>query len=177
MKPQEPIPHNYSIRSLNWIFLWSSAALLAVTALIVGYDYIRGWKWFQREFLRMQAERIVSERHVAETELNRAQLTDLDKQARDNEVELARHRNEYLQAQKDLELVEGDHYRADQDYRFAKANFDAQRYITETSEVQKRADAAQQRAEFDRQQKHLNDLLLRLQDETRRRDAVKARVD
>src|ERR1700682_6513519 len=174
MKPQEPIPHNYSMRSLNWIFLWSSVGLLAVTALIVGYDYIREWKWFQREFLRMQAERIVSDRNVAERELNKSQLADLDKQGRDNEVELARHRNEYLQAQKELDAVGGDYYRADQDYRFAKANFDAQRYITETSETQKRPDAAQQRAEFNRQQKHLNDLQLHLQDVTRTRDAVKA---
>ena len=53
MKPQEPIPHNYAMRSLNWIFLWSSVVLLLVTVLIVGYDYLRGWKWFQLEFLRM----------------------------------------------------------------------------------------------------------------------------
>ena len=29
--------------SLNMIFLWSSLGLLAVTGLMVGYDYIRGW--------------------------------------------------------------------------------------------------------------------------------------
>ena len=64
------------------IFLWSSLALLATTALMVGYDYIRGWKWFQVEFMRMQQERIEQDMHADDTAANRAQLADLDKQVR-----------------------------------------------------------------------------------------------
>src|SRR3954453_16738995 len=73
--------------------------------------------------------------------------------------------------------MEGDHYRADQDYRFAKANLDAQRYITEASVVQHRSDAAQQQAEYERQSAHLDYLQVRLEDVIRRRDAAKANVD
>jgi mono/diheme cytochrome c family protein len=177
MKPQEPIPHNYSIRRLNLIFALSSLVLLAVTGLMVGYDYIRGWKWFQLEFMRMQQERISQEIGVATAEENKQQLADLDAQDRKNEIELARHRDQYLTAQKQADAIEGDHYRADQDYRFAKANLDAQRYITEASVVQHLADAAQQQAEYERQTKHLNDLQLALQESTRKRDAAKANVD
>jgi len=54
VKPQEPIPHNYSMGRLNAIFAFSALGLLVVTGLIVGYDYVRGWKWFQWEFLRIQ---------------------------------------------------------------------------------------------------------------------------
>src|ERR1051325_12063639 len=120
MKPQDPIPHNYTMRSLNWIFLWSSVALLAVTVLMVGYDYIRGWKWFQREFLRMQQERIESDLQAAEQDQNKTQLAALDTQVRQNEVDIARHRAAYVLAQKDLDSWEGEHYKADEDYRFAK---------------------------------------------------------
>src|SRR5205809_1067683 len=136
MKPQEPIPHNYSIRSLNWIFALSSLGLLLATGLMVGYDYTRGWKWFQIEFMRMQRERIESEIVVADQATNKKQLTDLDRQVQANEVEIARHRQQYLLAQKDLDGWEGRHYAADQDYRFAKANLDAQRYISELSIAQ-----------------------------------------
>jgi cytochrome c2 len=177
MKPQEPIPHNYSIRRLNMIFALSSLVLLAVTGLMVGYDYIRGWKWFQLEFMRMQQERISQEIGIATAEENKQQLADLDAQDRKNEIELARHRDQYLSAQKQLDAIEGDHYRADQDYRFAKANLDAQRYITEAAIVQHLADAPQQQAEYERQTKHLNDLQLALQESTRKRDAAKANVD
>src|ERR1051326_950291 len=177
MKPQEPIPHNYSIKSLNWIFLWSSVVLLGVTVLMVGYDYVRGWKWFQLEFLRMERERIESDLKTAEAETNKKQLADLDAQMRANEVELARHRAQFVLGQSDLDSWEGAHYGADEDYRFGKANLDAQRYNAETSVVQHRADAAAQQAEYHRQEKHVQDLQLNLQDVTRKRDAAKARLD
>jgi len=177
MKPQEPIPHNYSMSRLNLIFALSSLALVAVTGLIVGYDYIRGWKWFQLEFMRMQQERIVQEIQSAKSEENTKQLSDLDAQARKNSLELAAHRDQYVAAQKALDAIDGDHYRADQDYRFAKANLDAQRYITEASVVQHRSDAAQQQKEYEQQSAHLADLQVRLQEVTRRRDAAKANVD
>ena len=71
MKPQEPIPHNYSIKSLNWIFLWSSVVLLGVTVLMVGYDYVRGWKWFQYEFMRIQNQRLQQDLKAAEQATNK----------------------------------------------------------------------------------------------------------
>ena len=94
MKPQEPIPHNYSMRGLNLIFALSSIGLLMATGLIVGYDYVRGWKWFQREFMRMQQERIESDLRAAQLETNKTQLADLDRRVRENEVDIARHRLE-----------------------------------------------------------------------------------
>jgi len=177
MKPQEPIPHNYSIRGLNLIFLWSSLGLLAVTGLMVGYDYIRGWKWFQREFMRMQQERIEQDIQVEQAGTNKAQLAELDKQFRASEVEIAQHRSQYTVAQKDLDRWEGIHYAADQDYRFAKANLDAQRYIAEEAVVQKRKEAAAQQAEYKSRESHVTDLNARLQEVTRKRDEAKARVD
>ncbi len=177
MKPQEPIPHNYSIRRLNLIFAVSSLVLLGTTALIVGYDYVRGWKWFQREFMRMQQERIESQIQIEEQATNKAQLAALDAQTKQADLDIAAHREQYLIAQKDLDSWDGQHYAADQDYRFAKATLDAQRYIAEISVVQHRGDAQQQQAEYRRQATHVNDLNVRLQEVTRNRDAARARVD
>lgn len=159
------------------IFLWSSLGLLTVTGVMVGYDYIRGWKWFQREFMRMQEERIQQDLVTAENETNKAQLADLDRQRKQNAINIAEHRSQYIAAQKDLDQWEGIHYAADQDYRFAKARLDAQRYNAEASIVQKRKDAAAQLAEYKRREQHTTDLNLRLQEVTRKRDAAKARVD
>src|SRR5258708_13078921 len=90
---------------------------------------------------------------------------------------MARHRDQFILAQKGFDAWEGEHYRADQDYRFGKATLDAQRYNAETSTVQHRADAKQQQAEYERLTKHVNELQLRLQEVTRRREASKANVD
>jgi mono/diheme cytochrome c family protein len=127
--------------------------------------------------MRIQEQRINTELRAAEKETNKAQLAALDAKRKDSEVELARHRAQYMLAQKDLDRLEGEHYAADQDYRFAKANYDAQRYIAENAIVQKLPDAPKQVAEYARQGRHLDDLNLRLQDVTRRRDAAKGRVD
>ena len=177
MKPQEPIPHNYSMGRLNAIFAWSSLVLLASTALIVGYDYVRGWKWFQREFLRIQQERIESDLKAAQAAANKEQIKALDDQIKQQNVAIAQERDQYLQAQKDLDAWEGKHYAADEDYRFAKAVLDAKRYDAETSRIQKRADRAQAQREFEYYVKHVQDLQLRLQQVTRDRDAAKERVN
>src|SRR5712691_9896108 len=163
MKPQEPIPHNYAMSRLNAIFAFSAIALLITTGLTVFYDYVRGWKWFQVEFMQLQSDRIQQDLNAANTAAARQKLADLDRRMRDSQIDIARHRDEYVAAQKELDGWEGKHYAADQDFRFAKARLDAERYTTEISIVEHRADAKQQEAEFARQQQHLSELNLRLQ--------------
>src|SRR5512141_2861519 len=121
MKPQEPIPHNYPMSRLNAIFAISSLVLLGVTGLIVMYDYVRGWKWFQAEFMRVQQLRIEQQLKADNDAATRKKLSDLDKATRDAQVQIANHRDPYVAAQKQLDGWEGKHYAADQDYRFAKA--------------------------------------------------------
>src|SRR4051794_35769288 len=162
---------------LNAIFAWSSLALLASTALIVGYDYVRGWKWFQREFLRIQQERIESDLSAAQQSANKEQLKAIDDQIKQQNIVIAQNRDKYLLAQKDLDMWEGKHYAADEDYRFAKAVLDAKRYEAEAARLQDRKDKVERQREYEWHVKHVNDLQLRLQQVTRDRDAAKDRVN
>jgi cytochrome c2 len=176
MKPQEPIPHNYPMGKLNLIFALTSLALLLATGAMVFYDYVRGWKWFQLEFNRLQQERIDQELHARNDAETQKQLADLDREDRQGQIEIARHRNDYLQAQKSLDDWEGKHYAADQDYRFAKALLDAKRYEVEAAIVQHRHDRAQKQREFDELTQRVDRLNHRLQQVTRDRDAARDRV-
>jgi cytochrome c2 len=177
MKPQEPIPHNYSMRKLNLIFALTSLGLLAVTGLMVGYDYVRGWKWFQLEFNKIQEERIHQALKAKNDTRTRAQLAELDKEMRAGQVEIAKRRDAYLEARKVLDDWEGKHYAADQDYRFAKALLDAKRYELEAAIVAHSRAEKQKQREYDELASRLEKLNLRLQQVTRDRDAAKARVD
>ena len=177
MKPKEPIPHNYSMSRLNAIFAISSLVLLGVTGLIVGYDYVRGWKWFQMEFMRLQRERIEQELRAKNDDETKKKLAGLDAEMKERQIEIARDRQALLMAQKDLEDWEGKHYAADQDYRFAKALLDAKRYELEASIVQKLSTQKQKQAEYDELTTRVERLNVRLQDATRDRDAARARVD
>ena len=177
MKPQEPIPHNYSIKSLNWIFAISSLVLLGVTGAIVMYDYVRGWKWFQYEFMRIERQRIEAELSAAQKAADKKELAALDTKMREQERKIARERSQYVAAQKDLESWEGKHYAADQDYRFTKAVLDARRYEVEAAIVKHSHDWKEKQKAFDDLSRKLEELNLRLQDVTRQRDAARARVD
>ncbi len=162
---------------LNLIFAASALGLLFVTGGMVLYDYVRGWKWFQWEFMRLQQERLEQDLRTAQQDENRVRLKQLDDQIKQQELTIARHRQQYLFAQRELDEWEGKHYAADEDYRFAKANVDAKRYDLEIAIVQKRRDRAQKKQEYEDQAKHVNDLQLRLQDVTRDRDAAQGRVN
>src|SRR3954453_6685279 len=109
MKPKEPIPHNYSMAKLNLIFALSSLLLLGTTGAIVMYDYVRGWKWFQWEFLRLQRERLEQDFRAAKAAENKDQLASIDQQVRTQEQVIAQHRAQYVVAQKDLDEWEGKH--------------------------------------------------------------------
>jgi len=87
---------------LNAIFAFSAILLLATTGLIVAYDYVRGWKWFQAEFMRMQGERIRQELKVADDAETRAKLAELDRHVKDQQIEIAKHRDEYVRAQQEV---------------------------------------------------------------------------
>src|SRR5688572_7421845 len=177
MKPQEPIPHNYSMRKLNLIFALTSIALLGVTGLMVMYDYVRGWKWFQLEFNRIQQERIDQQLTVLNDAERRKRLAALDREMREGQIEIAKDRDDYVRAQKEVESWEGRHYAADQDYRFAKALLDAKRYEVEASVVQHRHDEKEKRREYEEMSARVNRLNLRLQQVTRDRDASRARIN
>src|SRR5688572_4551707 len=177
MKPQEPIPHNYSMSRLNAIFAISALVLLGVTGGMVFYDYIRGWKWFQMEFMRLQRDRIEQELQAKNDDETRKKLAAFDEEMKGRQVEIARDRTNLLAAQKDLESWEGRHYAADQDYRFAKALLDAKRYELETSIVQKLSTRPVKQREFDELSERVDRLNRRLQDVTRDRDAARVRVD
>ena len=177
MKPQEPIPHNYPMRKLNLIFALTSLGLLAVTGVMVMYDYVRGWKWFQLEFNRIQAERIQQELTSKNDAETRKRLAGIERDMKAGQVEIARNRNAYLEAQKALDEWEGKHYAADQNYRFAKAVLDAKRYELEAATVQHRHDVKERQREYDTRNAHLAQLNLTLQEVTRNRDAARARVD
>jgi len=177
MKPQEPIPHTYSIRTLNKIFAISSFGLLVVTGAMVGYDYVRGWKKFQFEFLRMQRERIEQEIRSVSDAASRDQVRELDTEMRRSQAELARNRVAYRAAKEELDRMEGRHYAADQDYRFAKANLDASRYETELALKEKTKDAERKKREYLAMSARVDALQRRLQDATRSRDEARARAD
>src|SRR5258708_22331423 len=154
---------------LNAIVAASALGLLVFTGVMVMYDYVRGWKWFQWEFLRIQQERLESDLRTAKQEENKTQLTALDQQVKAQELTIAEHRGQYVIAQRELDAWEGKHYAADQDYRFGKATLDADRYELQAAVVQHARNLPAQHNAFHLLNRHGHDQQLPLPDATLQR--------
>jgi len=164
-QPPEPIDHAYNIPRLNRNFALASVATFIAVVMSIGYDYNRGWKERQKEYLRYERQKTAQAIKEAQEKLDRDALAGLQagqKQARDL---VRQHRGEISRAESKLEILKGDHYRADQDYRFTKAEVDSARFDFEDAhEKAKEANKGKEPAkkgEVARTKKELDTLIAR----------------
>ncbi len=126
--PAEPIDHHYDIPRLNRAFWWSGVALTVAFVVMIVADYERDWKLFQRAFLRLDAkltrETALAAREKALDEEHSKLIADL-RQAR---AEVASHKESIRKLEAKLKDLNPKIYLADQQYKFTKASFDAERY-------------------------------------------------
>jgi mono/diheme cytochrome c family protein len=126
--PAEPIDHHYDIPRLNRAFWWSGLALTVVFVVMIVADYNRDWKTFQRVFMKLDAkltrESAVAARQKALDEEHGKLIEEL-RQARG---EVAAHEESLRKLEGKLKDLDPKIYLADQQYKFTKASFDAERY-------------------------------------------------
>jgi cytochrome c2 len=137
VKPKRDEPdHAYNIPRLNRIFFWSSlAALLSVVYWVAKVDYDRPWKHYQRDFRRLEAEKVRQGIQKEDDKLSKGQRKqDLDRL----QTELTAARATLRQHQADLEAAraangkaEKVYYVTDRKSRFTRAIYDAYRYEVE----------------------------------------------
>lgn len=126
--PAEPIDHHYDIPRLNRAFWWAGLALTVVFVVMIVADYDRDWKTFQRVFMRLDAkltrETALAARQKALDEEHGKLIEEL-RQARG---EVATHKESLRKLEAKLKDLDPKIYLADQQYKFTKASFDAERY-------------------------------------------------
>jgi mono/diheme cytochrome c family protein len=126
--PAEPIDHHYNIPRLNRAFWWTGLTLTVVFVVMIIADYTRDWKTIQRTFMRLDAkmtrEAGLAARAKALDEEHGKLLGELEA-AR---VEVASQRAVVGKLEAKLRDLDPRIYLADQQYKFTKASFDAERY-------------------------------------------------
>jgi cytochrome c2 len=174
--PAEPIDHHYNIPKLNRVFFISGIVLAVVFVGMVIEDYSRGWKNLQRSFMRLDAkktrEAIAAAREKAygeEREKLRVQLAEGRQQIDSHKKELAR-----LNAH--LRKLDPQIYAADQDYKFAKASFDAERYRYEDALAHAPKSAPSAQKDLNKIEKKMNEAADRLAKLTRDKTSTDAEI-
>src|SRR5215472_2154050 len=107
--------------TLNIVFLLSSIALLLIFSLMIWVDYDREWKATQADFNSRDVKLTEDQRKAAIAKIGTVREKGLDEDLRKGEEEVRANRKALQEAQGRLNKANGDYYRLDQNYRFAKA--------------------------------------------------------
>ncbi len=174
MAPKRDTDHAYDINRLNMFFALTSILLFLFFAWMLWQDYDRQWKTYQAEFLKLERARTTA-----------AEVEELDKLKADPEYqtvlqELKAAEGELKQKNKDYEKaldeqseIQGVWYRADQEFRFKKAEFESRRYDFEEAKADHPKDAPKLEKAFQQSEEEMNVLSAKL-DQV---DAQKAEID
>jgi len=162
-------------RTLNVVFALTSIGLLITFSLMIWYDYARPWKKHQNEFTLLEVERTEVEIQEALGKVDAGKRQELaDKIARGAEEKKSRAK-EIDKVQDELDKLDGEWYRVDQDYRFTKAKIDVARYEYEDADHKGARNATKKQENLGQLEKQWGELKLKLEDVIGRRDAVRAR--
>lgn len=122
--------HAYNIPRLNWIFVLFSLLFVGSLVWMFWFDYIgyRDWKHYQKDFQRIEASRLQKEANEAEKRAAESGLADVDRQIDKQRELVAANEEKRKAAEAKVAAVRVKFEIADTQYRFRKADLDAQKY-------------------------------------------------
>ncbi len=160
--PAEPIDHHYSIPRLNRAFFWTAIILTVIFVWMVIADYSRDWKTMQRAFMRLDAKKTREAAIAARTKALDQEHARLIGELRAARRELTTRKAELARLSAKVRELDPKIYGADQDYRFAKASFDAELYKYEDALANRPSAAPALKKSLDRTRQELDQKTVRL---------------
>lgn len=131
----------YKVDSLHKWFAISSVLLFVFTVAMMLDDYAREWKKYQREFRRMAIERTDADIQTAEGAVDQAKLAEVQKQLEAAKQEQDQHNAEISKIQTTLSGHDSRFYAVNQDFQFAKAYYDTEKYDCDEANANKSSNA------------------------------------
>jgi len=174
--PAEPIDHHYNIPRLNKALAWAGIFLLVAFVAMIVEDYSRGWKRIQRAFGRLDARQTRQAALDARQKSRGEERTKLRTELAAARKDLRARRNRLRTLNEKLRKIEPRIYLADQETKFTRASYDAQRYRYENALANAPDNAPKEKRALDELQKDLDARSLRLAEVTREQAAVQAQV-
>jgi mono/diheme cytochrome c family protein len=178
MAPKRDTDHAYDINRLNMFFAITSILLFLFFAWMLWQDYDRQWKSYQAEFLRLERAKTAA-----------AEVEELDKLKADPqyqtvllnlktaEEELKQKNKDYERAVSEQTRIKGEWYRADQEFRFKKAEFESRRYDYEEAKADHPKDAPKLKTELDQSEEQMHVLSANLDQVTAKQTEIDDRVN
>jgi cytochrome c2 len=147
----------YEVNYLHKWFAISSLLLFLFTIAMVLADYSREWKKYQRDFVRLQIARTRRDMQQAASTLDRAKLQQLDQQLKQSQAQQQQNEASIEKLQKQVTDLNAKLYAVDENYRFAKAVYDADKYEYEEALAHKASNAQKLGDRLKETEKKMND--------------------
>ncbi len=145
------VAYVYRISKVNVIFALSSVLLLIFFVWMIWQDYDREWKRYQRAANRLEIAKTEAEKAQAAQGIDSTRLVQLESDLKVARVDLERQKGEIEALRANIDrITRSRHYKADQDLRFARADYDVLRYeYEEAARHHGEAGAAKQKAKME----------------------------
>ena len=132
MADKRAVGHAYNIDFLNVVFAASSLFVLFSTLWMIWDDYDREWKNYQRQFWALEQEVTSADLALAERDVDRARVAELETQRAAAEQQLAANAAQVAELEDQLADVDRQLFVATRNFNFTKANYDVDRYDFES---------------------------------------------
>ena len=176
MADKKSVGHAYNIDFLNVVFAASGLFLFFSSIWMVWDDYDREWKGYQRQFVLLETEVTQAGLADAESEVDQAQIAQLETERTEAEQELASNQAQIDELEGQLDEIEAELYGVNQTYLFTKAEYDAERYEFEELQEEDPERAAAVRPEIDEMYQRWLDLGLEVEGLNAQRDGVRSQI-
>jgi mono/diheme cytochrome c family protein len=172
MADKKTVGHAYNIDFLNVVFAASSVFLFISVVWMVWDDYDREWKNTQRRFTQLEMEVVDQTRQKVAGAVDQKKLEQLraDRGTAQQTVDEQRQKVDELEDR--LADANARLYRVNQDYQFAKATYDVDRYDFEALRAEHPERAASRADDIAQQFARLNELNLEVEKVAAERDAI-----
>jgi len=177
-KPKDDTEFLYNVPRLHMVFAIASVLFLATVFMMIADDYIKEWREYQREFRAMNIERSERELETKLAELDSTQLVDVKARIAESNTKMAEQEEKVKLANDHYSSLDKKRYKIDQDYRFAKSEFDAVKYRYELqSEENLLEEAEETKHEMDLYSAEMDDASIQLEQISMKMDKAKSTID
>ena len=170
--------HAYDINRLNMFFAISSIILFAFFAWMLWQDFNRDWKRTQADFRRL--ERARTKAQIAQESANlqgNPEYVKVSQEMDAAKAQLDQQKADYEKTQKELADIQGIWYRADQSFRFKKAEYEANRYDYEEAVANHPKTVPKRKENLDRSFNEMQALQFKLDEVNDKKTAIEKRVE